>query len=82
MGIDVAPVREAPNWYDTLVLRELLTGVISDDPLPLAEEVRVLTENWAAIEDALSVPSVARTEEKLRELLDARARRMFPRAYP
>lgn len=52
--IEVAPVAKTPCWHDILILRELLTGTISDDPLPLVEEVRMLIDNWAAIEETFA----------------------------
>ncbi len=80
-NVEVAPTGSSGEWYDMLVLREMLTGLSRDEPLPLAQEVKVLRGNWSTVLESFSPARLSETKRTLQKLMDDRARRMFPGWY-
>jgi hypothetical protein len=80
-NIQVSPATGQESWYDVLVLREMLTGSVCDEPIPLCDETRLLRENWRCIEEAFWPEMAEQTKAQLDEMLERRAKRMFPRWY-
>jgi hypothetical protein len=80
-NIQLSPATGGEKWYDVLVLREMLTGVECDDPIPLSDETRLLRENWSDIHAAFRPEMAEQTKAQLDGMLERRAKRMFPGWY-
>jgi hypothetical protein len=73
--VEVAETRFRPEeWHDAAMLLDLLTGH-SEDALPLARQIEIVTANWWAIVRVFSADRVHDTRMRLAFLRLVRAKR-------
>jgi hypothetical protein len=65
------------EWYDAAILRDLVQGS-GEDVLSLAEQMKVIEDNWSAITNAFRPEHREHTHQHLGLLRKQRAKRRFP----
>ena len=74
----VSDVAGRPDeWYDVALIRDLLVGP-GEDVLSLADQVRIVEDNWAAIKLSFGTSRRQETHARLAHLYDERLDRRLP----
>jgi hypothetical protein len=75
--VDVADAAHPQEWYDAGILRDLILGP-STGAMPLADQIKLVKENWSVIVDSFTAPQLEETRKRLAGFEQHRAKRLFP----
>ena len=76
--LDVGDTWGRPDeWYDAALIRDLVSDG-GDDILPIAEQIKVIQNNWPSIIEAFGPDRSGQSHERLASLRLQRVPRLFP----